>query len=226
MDSECNILTFPNRDAWLDARRCYICASDIPLLMGSEKHRSWRLADDPGIEPVVSLWREKVQGRKVDTPSIHARMGTALEALVLELYGETTGNKVHRSYSTGFGLHVRIAAHNDKRRPQWAASLDAEAVNKKTAEEIAVEAKTGMYGRGNWTMAYDWQCQWQMMVTGHRRVDLACLQKAKGEFHVETIEHDPRKEARMLEVASEFATFVQDGKEPPQSWVDRQIAGF
>lgn len=84
------ILQFPDRKAWLDARRKGIGGSDVPILMGESPWRS------PG-----QLWNEKVGIEDLDrdpneeTP-IRLRLGTMLESVVAQMLEEEAGIKVQR----------------------------------------------------------------------------------------------------------------------------------
>lgn len=210
------ILRFDTEAEWLRARFDYVTASDVALLMGSEKHREWSLSDNPNEEPVIVRWREKVEKRGQErSPSIAARMGLALEPLVLTLYGELTGHEAVKSY-THYGMHVRGCI---------AASLDAATVDHKGRARI-VDAKTGMYGAGNWAKTYEWSSRCQMHVVDVDYCDLACLHKAQAKMSIEVIERDLEAEARMVRAANEFMEFVRTQKEPPQDWIAAQGSEF
>jgi hypothetical protein len=110
-------------------------------------------------------------------------------------------------------------------RGDIAASLDAYTVDLKGRGRV-VDAKSGMYGAGNWSKTYEWSSRCQMYVVDADYCDLACLHKAQAKFHIETIGRDRDAEARMVRTATEFMEFVRTQKEPPRDWIAAQGSEF
>lgn len=219
MEPPVHVHTFTTEADWLDARHQRITASDCAVIMGSPKHHEWSRRDDPGVDPVIALWRKKTHPRTDRPKSIVMRMGLALEPLVGQLWEELNpGWQLVEPYLKGekklFGFHCRGA-------DGWAsASLDWLPFNKESGELKVVDGKTGMYGRGNFMETYFWAERWQMYCADVDHAELACLQKAKGEFWIERIErHKGYSESAMVLRCAEFRTFVVNRQEPPMDWI-------
>lgn len=142
-------------DAWLDARRRGIGASDIPAIVGESPHRS-----------ALEVWAEK-SGRIAPEPDVEQaelfEIGHLMEPVLLALYERRTGRHPRRVH--------RMLAHPDV---PWAlASLDAQAPVRR-----AVEAKWSTSSRWHGEGIPDdvlMQVQWQLFVTGWDVADVVAL---------------------------------------------------
>ena len=105
-------------DAWLDARRQGVGASDIPVIAGESPYRS-----------ALALWAAKT-GRvteEIDADQADLfEIGHLMEPVLLAIYERRTGRKTRRT--------PRMLAHPDV---PWAlASLDAQAPVKRVVEAM------------------------------------------------------------------------------------------
>jgi len=160
-----------DRDAWLEARKGGIGASEAAAACGVS----------PWSSP-AELWARKT-GLLPDVEDNDAmRMGRKLEPVVLDEYRERTG----------YALRYPFPLCLSTRHPFMFATPDAET----ESGDRLVEAKVttfrrvhefGDEGTDDVPPDYLLQCQHQMAVTGHDRVDLAVLVDGRTlrVFHVE-----------------------------------------
>ncbi len=142
-------------DAWLEARRRGVGASEIPVIAGESPYRS-----------ALELWAEK-SGRVKPEPDAETaelfEIGHLMEPVLLELYERRTGRHPKRVN--------RMLAH---REIPWAlASLDAQAPVRRV-----VEGKWTHSTRWRSEGIPDdvlMQCQWQLFVTGWDVADVVAL---------------------------------------------------
>lgn len=186
--------------AWLDARRDSIGSSDIPVITGNSQFRSspfdlWavktRLAEPAPVDPMTQEMFD---------------LGHALEPVIAERYTDQTGRPLRR--------RNQMLQH---RELEWVtASLDR--VSAVKGERLIVELKWAPWRR--WVEgpepvpAYvQDQVQWQLMVTGWERADVAVLNGSHVERH--TIEADPEYQRNLLVIAEHFHGLVLSGTRPP-----------
>src|SRR5262245_19558887 len=145
--------SYPDRAAWLAARRHGIGGSDAPAVLGVSP---WKTS--------AQLWAEKLEMLEEDAAESEAmRMGRKLEPIIRELYTEATGQ------------HVLESPPYDIRRsrtyPWMTATLDGVVFPPEAAEPGVFEAKTASaWHRDEWAteppVAYQVQVQHNMVVTG------------------------------------------------------------
>ena len=167
-------------EAWLDARRGLVTATDIPVLLGLSPYRCEAdLADD-------KLGRAARQ-----EPSVAMRRGKALEPLMAELYREATGQNVRRQ-------HAMVRHHEI----EWAAaSLDATAPGL-----VVVEFKTtGSRQRFADGLPDDVAAQvaWELGVSGYRRADVLVM-VGDDVLPVFEVQPDPQLFADLVTIAEDF----------------------
>lgn len=168
---------------WLDARRQYVTATDVPVLLGLSPWKS-----------EATLAMEKLTG--IATPaSIPMRLGSALEPLIAELYQEETGRVLRRF--EGMVIHESgiLAAS-----PDW------------EDEEGLVETKwTANRGRFADGLPQDIEAQVQVQlgVSGHRRADVAAL--SPDGLLIFPVTFDADLFAHLLTVAADFRRRLAEG---------------
>lgn len=169
---------YADENEWLELRGHGIGGSDIGAVVGFNKYRT-----------ALDVWLEKTgQVAPVDLSKNNAvRLGKKLEPIVIELYEEDRGEKVHR-------VHAILSRHD---HPWMRCSLDGRIVGK----PWIIEAKTvGFWAHrlGDWgdedntdavPLPYMAQAQWNMAVSDAVRCIVPVL-VAGQEPRYYTIERD------------------------------------
>lgn len=170
---------------WHELRRRLITATDLPAILGIDP---WRSEGD--------VARRKLGLAEEPDPGIPARVGTALEPLIAQLYAEQTGRAVTP--------HGGIAIHPEL--PWAGASPDY------VAEDRLVEVKWSGSRRA-WAAGlpqhYECQVRWQLGVTGYPRADVAAL--VGTDLRVYEVEHDPALFDQLVVVAEDFRRRLEAG---------------
>ena len=183
------ITHFETKDAWLEARRAGITATDVAKVLGFS----------PFGGP-LTVYLDKKGLSDPRPTSQRMRMGKRLEAPILEEYQEVTGHP-----ST---LISGEALVQGECCPLVLSSLDAHWQDWGSLVEIknlhsAMASKYGEEGTDRVDMPYLLQAHWEMLATGLERVDLAVLFGGQ-ELKVFTITKDAELQGIMLERASRF----------------------
>ena len=179
-------------DAWIDARRLGIGASDIPVIAGESPYRS-----------ALELWAEKT-GRVQTEPDAETaelfEIGHLMEPVLLDLYERRTGRHPKRVH--------HMLAHPDV---PWAlASLDARAPVRRVVEAKWTHA--GRWGAEGIPDDVLMQCQWQLFVTGWDVADVVALVRQRS--RVVEIPRDQSLIDDLYSLAAAFWDRVQSGIAP------------
>jgi putative phage-type endonuclease len=183
-----------DRQAWLEARRDGVTASEIAVILGLGKWNSQ-----------LSLFYDKLGALDEGQGNWLMSLGIALEPYILSLFTEITGIE-----TTSAGL-VR-----NRERPWQLATPDA------VDGHIPVEAKTaqslddwGPSGSDRVPIAYRAQLTWQCDTLGADHGYLVVLPLRTGEPRWYDIPWDAEDAAVMREAAQEFLAMVEAGTPPP-----------
>lgn len=202
-DTPFTIERYPDREAWLEARRAGIGASDAPGVLGVSPWSSpftvycEKLGIDRRPEDAAHRTERLKWGSLLQDP-IAKELGTRLK-VAIDIYPPTT-----------------IWRH--KMEPWLQASLDGET----TIEDRrgAVEIKTAsIFERKTWThegevpLPYQVQAQHQMLVTGYQFVLVGVLIGTEELRHT-IIDRDPDFISLMLQRELEFWNQVQQRQQP------------
>lgn len=166
------------RAAWLAWRRQGIGASDVAAIIGIS----------PWSTP-FNVWADKM-GALEDEQSEAMAWGLRLENLILDAYEEEHEVDV-------VNRQARVSRGGDGER--WMrATIDGDAGDR------LVEAKAdSSFGWDDVPLHYQAQAQWQMLVTGHTRVDFAVLHQGR-RFAVYTVEADPEAQEAIFKACERF----------------------
>jgi putative phage-type endonuclease len=186
-------------------RSSFMGASDIAAALGISPYTT-----------PVELYLRKRDGFEIDDKPV-LRRGRRLEPYVRDIYAEESGRVV---------MPPRFVVGTE---PWICANLDGESGPSMPTVDRVLEIKSANeFTRRDWGEAgsdavpvfYTAQCQWQMMITGHKLADLAAL-IGLDDFRIFTIEADVDIQAMLLVKAREFWQRVQDGIPPePQTTAD------
>lgn len=174
-------------DAWLEARRSLVTATDIPVLLGLSP---WKCE--------AGLADEKLTGTQSE-PSLRMRVGSAVQDLIGEEYSRQTGRRVRRYL--GLITHPTI---------EWAgASPDFRVVGERRLMEAKRTSSRSRFADG---LPQDVEAQvaWQLGVTGYHRADVAVL-VGDDELSVFEVEANARLFDDLLAIASDFRTRLAAG---------------
>jgi len=178
------IADYHDREAWLEARKTGIGASEVAAIFGMHPFMTAR-----------DLWLEKT-GRalpKAETPDM--RRGRRLEPVAAELYAERTGRRLRR--------------HPLRRHPEHAcmiASIDRQILSPTALAEIKVpRARTYMRWKREGLPPYIvLQGQYACTVTGYPFTGFGVYSPDDDEILTFDVEADPVVAARFLEVVPEW----------------------
>lgn len=196
--SGATMVTFPDRRAWLEARRSGIGGSDVAAILGKSP---WRGA--------LAVWLDK-RGLADDSPApIRMRAGNALEPLVAEIYRERMG--------TAF---APLKPYTIFRREAWELATPDRLVLGDIA--CGVEIKTtrsasgwGEDGSDTIPEHYGYQVAWYAAVTGLMRWDVAALFGA-AEYRQFRLEFSAEQCAALREAVAEWwGRHIVRGEQPP-----------
>lgn len=198
------VTDYPDRAAWLDARRGGVGASDVPCLAGVS---NWKGAAD-------------VYFSKIDSPADRpsdgvARLGQELEPALCVRYAEVMGVDM-----TPCGY--QIARHPDRTwqmcSPDFRRS-DGYYVQGKTLCGFGDEWGPG--GSDIVPTDYRLQVMQEMGVTGTDRIDLAALCRISGEFRVYRLRFDQALFDWITEIGQQFWSLVEARMVPPAGWSEQ-----
>lgn len=184
-----------DRDAWLEARRAGIGASDAPAVLGIS----------PFASP-LSVYTDKL-GLSVDRDATESmRWGNILEPLIAQEFAKETG----RVYNMA-GKLIRSVEY-----PWMLATLDAEQQAIGRDGTGALEIKATGFRAGDWTEGVPphvfAQVQHQLAVTGYKWASVAVLMFGCRLLWAD-VERDDAFIARMIEAEAEFWRRVE-AREP------------
>lgn len=176
----------PTDPAWIEARRTFLGASDVPAVLGLSP---WRTALD--------VWASKC-GLIDDSggSTLATSLGHELEDFIARKWSEEHPGRTvaHRQ------MTVR---HPDM--PWLAASTDREVDPDGLLECKLVGARVSQHWADGVPLYVLAQCQVQMAVTGRQWVDVCSLHAAGGwEHRVDRVDRDDRAIATMLPVLERF----------------------
>jgi putative phage-type endonuclease len=173
-------------DAWLEARRSLITATDIGILLGLSPYRC-----------EADLADEKLDGVMQPT-NIAMKIGKAMEPVIGEEYELRTGKHIRRY--RGMVRHPDI---------EWAAaSPDAAVVGEKRLVEFKHTSSASRFADGI-PQDIEAQVAWQLGVTGYPVADVAVL--TRSELVVYEQEADPALFANLVVVAEDFRARLEAG---------------
>jgi putative phage-type endonuclease len=167
-------------DAWLEARRALVTATDIPVLLGLSPYRC-----------EADLADEKA-GLERPEPSIRMKVGSAVQDLIGDEYTRKTGRSLRRF--RGLAIHPEL---------RWAgASPDFRTVGAKRLVEVKRTSSRSRFADG---LPQDVEAQvaWQLGVTGFPVADVAAL---VGDDEVEVFEvaANPELFGNLVAIATDF----------------------
>lgn len=174
-------------DAWLEARRSLITATDIGVLLGLSPYRC-----------EADLADEKLNGVQQQS-NIYMRIGKALEPVIADEYETVTGRRLRR--------YRGMVRHSDI---EWAgASPDAAVVGEKRLVEFKRNDSSARFAGGTVPQDIEAQVAWQLGVTGYPVADIAVL--TRGEFAVYEQEADDRLFRDLVAIAQDFRRRLAEG---------------
>lgn len=200
------------RAGWLDARRNYLTASDLPAVLGATRFKT-----------ALDVYLEKLDDAERAQPTIHDAMfwGTVFERPILDNIAPHYGWQIHN-----YGGALLVS----RDVPDLACTLDAELVI--DGEPVAYEGKTTQeWLHREWDEAEQkcptrviLQVQAQQRVTMAPRTETFCLVGGRSPvlIHVE-----PHKEAQglIVEQARIFMKAVRERCQPAASEYDGELLG-
>jgi putative phage-type endonuclease len=175
-----NLAFAQGSEAWLEARRSLVTATDIPVLLGLSPYRC-----------EADLADEKLTGAATDA-TLRMRVGSALQDLIGEEYTRTTGRSLRRF--RGMVRHPDI---------EWAAaSPDFRVVGEKRLVEAKRSSSRSRFADG---LPQDIEAQvaWQLGTSGYPVADVAVL---LGDDDLQTfeVEANPALFADLVALAEDF----------------------
>ena len=178
---------------WFALRKDGITATEAAVIAGLSPYKT-----------PYQLYAEKLGLYTPEPVGAAAVRGLLLESTVAEFYEMETGKKLKRSNGI-----VRL-----KEIPWVMASLDRTVVGE---PDLLVEVKTSTSPR--WSLApvpseVQAQCQWQMLVTGAKAVDVAVLLGGLV-FRIERVEASLEMQTSLYRKAVEFRSLIATQTPPP-----------
>lgn len=174
-------------DAWLEARRSLITATDIAVLLGLSPYRC-----------EADLADEKRDGVMQPT-NIFMRIGKALEPVIAEEYEAKTGLVLRR--------YRGMVRHDDI---EWAAaSPDAAVVGDRRLVEFKRNDSSTRFADGVVPQDIEAQVAWQLGVTGYPVADVAVL--TRGDLAIYEQKANPALFADLVVVAEDFRARLAAG---------------
>jgi putative phage-type endonuclease len=183
---------------WFALRKDGITATEAAIIAGLSPYKT-----------PYQLWAEKLGKYEPEPVGPAAVRGLLLESAVADFYEMETGRKLKRSNGI-----VRL-----KEIPWVCASLDRTVVGE---PDLLVEVKTSTSPR--WSAApvpmdVQAQCQWQMLVTEAKNVDVAVLLGGLV-FRIERVEASIEMQTDLYRKAVEFRNLLATCTPPPMSGKD------
>ncbi len=184
-------------DEWLSLRKQGIGGSDASVVCGINRYKS-----------PIELWLDKTDQLPIQEAGEAAYWGTVLEPLVVSEFTKRTGIEVNRQKQL----------LQSKEYPFMLANLDGLCEHPDYGTVI-FEAKTASaYKAGEWDDAipdeYMLQIQHYMAVTGYKGAYIAVL-IGGNTFKWRFIERDEELVAMLIQLESEFWSYVQSETPPP-----------
>ena len=190
-----------SREEWLEARKGYITASNVPTLVGENPYQS-----------PLSLYAEMTGALPPKEENEAMKFGRKLQPVIRDAYCEETKRTVE-----DLGEYTLLVS---ERFPWLAATLDYKILPQNGKPEGALEAKsTGFLHKADWEgrppVRHVIQNQAQLTVTGWSWGSIAGLIGGQ-KFLWSDIEYDKDFEVIMLEITKEFHRRVEL-RDPPQA---------
>lgn len=187
-----------DREAWLEARRQVITATDISAILGMNPYKS-----------PAEVWQDK-KGLKADRePNAAMEWGNRLEAVIAQKWSEE-----NPGIPMAPGEFVRDADRPLGCTPDFLAGADI-LLEVKTASEIVGRREFGEPGSDFVPRQYWLQCQFQLARTGRSICILAVLIGGR-DYREYRIPADPAIQAEMDRRAVEWwQTYVENDCPPP-----------
>lgn len=127
---EYNLWLHPDEDAWRQARRSSIGASDAAAVMGISP---WKTE--------AQLWDEKANGKTLDFNNSDTVRGHRSENHILELYGIETGRKIFS------GERIMLMSNHN-----WFMSCTLDGIDFTNEDNpIVIEVKSVKFSHGEWS---------------------------------------------------------------------------
>lgn len=164
-----------NRKAWTEVRRSYIGGTDAAAIVGMNKYKT-----------PLGVYLSKT-GQEADDAGVYARMGTALEPLIFEMFQEETGLNVSPS-----AQHIRHPEY-----PFLGGNPDGVVhgngqlglLECKTYD-FRTEAEWGDPGTDQIPLAYYVQCTWYLGLTKYETCWVAALHRTMGTLTTYVVKFD------------------------------------
>jgi putative phage-type endonuclease len=194
-------ISYPDRDAWLEARRCGIGASDAAAILGVSPWKG-----------PFGLYAEKLLLRPLAPEENEAmEWGTRLEPVVAAKYHEATGREL---VDPG-----RFTIRYKRDSPFLQATLDREIVGDPRGPGVCEIKTANAFASDEWDdgdapLPYLVQVQHQLAVTGYGWGSLAVLLGGQ-KFRSLDIERNEAFIERLLEIEAEFWGRLQRQEPPP-----------
>jgi putative phage-type endonuclease len=183
---------------WVEQRKAYIGASEICAAMGLSKYKSRK-----------KLYLEKkglVPGFKGNRKT---EIGKVLEGTFKIWFEQKTLLSLRRKNC--------FCIHDDY--PWMSCSLDFHIVSSGTPVEMKTTSLSD-WDENNVPAEYFWQCQQQMLITGHKTMFLCVYHFNSGNFKIHVVDLDPDACKSLIALGSEFWECVVEGIEPDFAWND------
>jgi len=199
MNSHIKKITFSSEKEWLKARKEYIGASDVSIILGVSR---WR-TNDGRIKTPRLLWAEKLGLDSMDCDNAATRYGKVMEEPARQAYQNMVGD-----------VFEPICVLNEK-YPHLMVSLDGLNVTDDRAVEIknCSEYDHILAKDGKVPDKYYPQVQMQLMVTELPYIDYFSFHK--GEGVIIKVEADQEYQLELNDKLKKFWKYVVDLKEPP-----------
>ena len=188
-------------EEWLLWRSQGIGASDIPVIMGTNRFSSLR-----------ELWASKVNFKK--GPHKDKRSWPAIK------HGIDNEPKARKWAEERFGMDFLTDQYVEySEEPIFRASLDGWAWREKCLVEVKCPFSDEVLDRTRRENFFfeEWldQVQWQLLVTDAERAILVVYDHRDGEACFQEVHHCPERQEKMIEKAYEFWKSVMTRSEPP-----------
>jgi putative phage-type endonuclease len=196
-------LLVDDRQAWLEARRQVVTATDVAAISGVHPYKTPRL-----------VYMEK-KGLLAETePNEFMQLGTELEPYIGAKFARETGLEIVKGDFTVHAKHSHFGCTPDY------LTADGEAVVECKWAGINAAQNFGEPGTDAVPDQYVCQVMWQMICTGRKMGYLAAL-LGTGRFHIYEIPYDSKLASALIYQANQFwADYILNDNPPPISGQD------